>query len=300
MSARFILSLDCEGKWGVADHLDRNIHATLTDQNLRWAYDKIIALLDEYAVPATFAFVGCFAEAKSALEARIDWLRSFEAHAPEYIRPALHDMSEGSGQGWHGDWAVDAVGGASVDHEIALHGVTHVPWTRLERSAAEDEMGFLREMDSPVRNSQTFIFPRNEVAHRDALATSGIKGYRKAPRQRSRLASLASEFNVFSAPETDAEREKELVAIPAGYFVNWRSGARRVVPIDLSVARARQMLNKAQESGGVVHYWLHPENIASAPVTLQLLRDIVAEAAQRRDAGRCVLMTQLEYVEGRQ
>ena len=300
MGARFILSLDCEGKWGVADHLDRNVHTSLTDKNLRWAYDRIIALLDEYAVPATFAFVGCFAETKTALELRMDWLRSFEANAPNYIRPALRDMSEGSREGWHGDWAVDALGGARVDHEIALHGVTHVPWTQLDSSGAEEEMGFLRDMDLPVRHSQTFIFPRNEVAHRDALATSGIKGYRKAPPQRSRLASLASEFNVFSAPETDAQAEKELVAIPGGSFVNWRSGARKLVPVPLSVARARHMLNEAEKTGGVVHYWLHPENIASAPATLQLLREIVAEAARRRDAGRCVAMTQLDYVQGQQ
>ena len=60
LTARFILSLDCEGKWGVADHLTPANHAQLTDAKLREAYRSILDLLDRYAIPATFAYVGCF------------------------------------------------------------------------------------------------------------------------------------------------------------------------------------------------------------------------------------------------
>lgn len=300
MAARFILSLDCEGKWGVADHLDENIHAALSDRRLRWAYREILALLDEYALPATFAFVGCFAEKKAALVARMDWLRRFEANAPDYIGPILRDMSNGSREGWHGDWALEAVSEAQVEHEIALHGVTHVPWTELERSAAEDELAFLAELETPVRHARTFIYPRNEIAHREALAAAGIEAYRMAPRRRSRLASLASEFDIFCAPEEDPEPEEELLAIPGGYFVNWQSGPRKLVPIALSLARARRMIDRAEKMGGVVHCWLHPENIASAPYTLQLVRGIVALAASRREAGHCAVLTQLQYASSLQ
>jgi hypothetical protein len=48
-------------------------------------------------------------------------------------------------------------------------------------------------------------------------------------------------------------------------------------------------------SDGVVHYWLHPENIASAPATLGLLRMLLREVADAREAGRCEVMTQLDY-----
>jgi peptidoglycan/xylan/chitin deacetylase (PgdA/CDA1 family) len=295
LTARFILSLDCEGKWGVADHLNRNIHSCLSDSGLRSAYKKILALLDEYALPATFAFVGCFAEKKAALDSRIDWLRRFELIAPNYIAPVLKDLSEGSAQGWHGDWAVEAVGEAEAAHEIALHGVTHVPWTELGQSGAELEMAFLGEMETPVRKARTFIYPRNRVAHRDVLAAAGIEAYRKAPPRRSRFAALLSEFDVFQEPEQDPMQDEELVAIPGGQFVNWRSGARRLVPTRVSLERARKMMKRAEMTGGVIHYWLHPENLATAPSTFELLRGIVELAADRRSAGGCTTLTQLQY-----
>jgi plasmid stabilization system protein ParE len=55
------------------------------------------------------------------------------------------------------------------------------------------------------------------------------------------------------------------------------------------------MLNRAEKTGRIVHYWLHPENVASAPATLSSLRDIVETAARMRDAGRCEILTQRSY-----
>lgn len=70
------------------------------------------------------------------------------------------------------------------------------------------------------------------------------------------------------------------LSIPAGgFFVNWMSGGRRLVPPALSRLRARRLLERAARTGEVVHYWTHPENIASAPATLGVLRGILAEVA---------------------
>lgn len=300
LTARFILSFDCEGKWGVADHLDRTIHSALGDASLRTAYGEILALLDEYALPATFAFVGCFAESSVGLKSHVDWLRKFQSIAPKYIGPVLRDLFEGSGEGWHGDWAVDAVSEAPVGHEIALHGVTHVPWPDLGQAGARDEMRFLTEMATPVRYARTFIFPRNEVAHQEVLAAAGVEAYRVAPRRRSRFASLMSEFNIFCAPEADQKPEHGLVTIPGGYFINWQSGARKLVPIDVTLERARRLFEKAESNDSIVHYWLHPENLSTAASTLEVLRGIVELAARWRDAGRCEVLTQLQYARSRQ
>jgi hypothetical protein len=111
------------------------------------------------------------------------------------------------------------------------------------------------------------VYPRNLVGHTDLLASHGSEGYRTA-RRRSRAASLLSEFNVFEAPERT----------PA-----------------VTGARATRLLQRAAANDGVVHYWLHPENIASAPSTLRLLKMLVREVARVRDAGHCEVMTQLSY-----
>ncbi|MXP13328.1 polysaccharide deacetylase family protein [Altererythrobacter confluentis] len=297
MTARFILSLDCEGKWGVADHLGADLHRSLNDAGLRLAYRQIIELLDEYSLPATFAFVGCFAEETQSLHRLMPELAHLGSKAADYLGPAIHDMTEGSREGWHGAWAVEQVAQAPTLHEIALHGVTHVPWTDLDRKGAYREMALLAQMETPVRHARTFIYPRNKIAHQDVLEASGILGYRLSPPDRSRLSSLTSEFDIWSRPDADSPASDVIVPIPAGFFVNWQSGLRRLVPNNISLLRARRLLDAAERTGGVVHYWLHPENIATAPATLGLLRSILEVVAERRDKGRCDVLTQQRYVE---
>lgn len=299
MSARFILSLDCEGKWGVADLLNSAFHRELTDERLRAAYEGIVHALDEFGISATFAFVGAFAQPAARFSEIKDGLRALNEKAPNYLGPALADIDHGSKQGWHGDWAVDRVATAAIGHEIALHGFTHVPWTDVDNAFIHSELALWQSMAGPVRESRTFVYPRNSVAHLDLLADAGIEGYRRARPPISRLRSLASEFNVWTPPDGDPDFADSMIAIPAGYFVNWQHGPRRLVPRLLSSRRASQMLNAADRNNEVVHYWLHPENVASAPGTIEVLRDLLRLVAELREKGRCEVLNQAEYCESR-
>jgi peptidoglycan/xylan/chitin deacetylase (PgdA/CDA1 family) len=182
---------------------------------------------------------------------------------------------------------------ARTRHELALHGVTHIPWDSMTREQARGEMLVLQEMAAPVRAATTFVYPRNRVAHADLLAEFGIAGYRQSPPPKSRLASLLSEFDIFTRPEGDS-RPGRPQPIPAGHFVNWQSRTRRIVPIPLSALRADRMLKQA-DGGGIVHFWLHPENVVTAPRTLVLLRKILELVARYREAGRCEVLTQRDY-----
>ena len=293
MTARFILSLDCEGKWGVADHLTPADHAGLSDERLRKAYGDILALLDEFDLPATFAFVGCFSLSAQALAEMKPDLKG------AYVAPAVADAFEGSRQGWTGDWALEAVQAATQSHEIGLHGVTHTPWNQLDAAQARAEMDLFYRSGAPMlKEVTTWIYPRNAQAHEAVLDEFGIAGLREERTATSRILRLAGEFNLWSQPDPDLADGKPL-RIPPGYFVNWRSGPRRAVPVAVSIDRARRMLAYADRIGGVVHYWTHPENIATAPETLSVLRGIVEAAARMRDAGRCEVLTQDAYCRSR-
>lgn len=281
MTATFILSFDCEGKWGVADHLGPAHHRTLTDDRLKWAYRSIIDLLDRFEIPATFAFVGAFTWNRETAD--IERLREFGNAVPEYLGPALQDLAKG-GEGWFGDWAVDLV--PSV-HEIALHGATHVPWGAIDEATARQEIELLDAMPR-VSAATTYVFPRNQVNHTGVLSTIGIKAWREC-RSMTAARSLLSEFNVFSAPDYPGQ------SIPAGRFVNWRSGVRRLVPPVLSRHRAKRMLARAAATRGIVHYWTHPENIASAPSTLHVLEGILAEVKKASDRGLVRTLRQADY-----
>lgn len=294
MPARFILSLDCEGKWGIADALARSDRHDLADDKLRGAYGSILNLLDEYQIEATFAFAGAFSQTAEEFARIRPEIERLSRIAPGYLVPALRDIDDTDGAGWHGRHLVDAVAESRTAHEVALHGVTHVPWTRMDDDFAEAEMRLFERLAGPVRDSRTFVYPRNLVAHTNILAAHGFEGFRAARPSRTRLSSLLSEFNLLQAPEQPL-RGDGIAPIPAGFFLNWRSGLRRLVPPALTLLRARKLLDRAVVVGGVVHYWLHPENVASAPDTMELLRSLVREVAIRRDAGHCEVMTQLGY-----
>lgn len=294
MVARFILSLDCEGKWGVADQLTASAHRQLSDSGLRTGYRNVLSLLDEFEVPATFAFVGLFAESADGLRRLLPALQPLASLSPEYLAPALADVERGSRQGWHGDWAIEQLLASRTEHELALHGVTHIPWDAMDRAQAQCEMRLLDAIEAPVRHARTFVYPRNRVAHAELLSDFGIAGYRKSPPPKSRLASLLAEFDIFARPEWE-EPTGTPQPIPAGHFVNWQSRTRRIVPIELSTLRADRMLKEAAAEDGIVHFWLHPENVVTAPRTLVLLRKIIELVARYREAGHCEVMTQVDY-----
>lgn len=296
MPARFILSFDCEGKWGFADRLGSWNQGDLGDKELRKAYSSILAVLDEYRIEATFAFVGAFSQSPQALVTLRPALERLGRIAPDYLIPALRDLDESRGSGWHGHQLVDLVGQSRTAHEIALHGVTHIPWTRMDEATAEAEMAIFDSLEGPIRRSKTFVYPRNLIAHTAVLDRRGFAGFRNARAARPRLMSWFSEFNLFEAPEKPCTSGR-IVTIPAGFFLNWRRGIRNLVPAALTRIRARNLLRSAAASDAIVHYWLHPENIASGPSTLELLRALANEVAVAREGGHCEVMTQLGYCD---
>lgn len=299
MAARFVLSLDCEGKWGMADLLTPGLDAALSDARLREAYSGLLAALDEFAVPATFAFVGTFSMDAAALRDATPAIADLADELPDYLGPAL-DRVRGGDEGWSGDWAVEAAATARTQHEIGLHGATHVPWDHPAMTAelARRELGLVFEAGAPILDRVvTYVYPRNAVAFRHVLDEFGIAGARGARLRSSRLANLAAEFDLMARPDADPPPSAPL-EVPAGYFLNWLSGARRVVPPALTRLRVRRMLERAERTGGVVHLWTHPENLATAPATLGLLRGVLADVASMRDAGRCAVLTQEEYCRG--
>jgi peptidoglycan/xylan/chitin deacetylase (PgdA/CDA1 family) len=301
MVARFVLSFDCEGKWGVADHMTSATHALLTDERLRRAYADILAVLDEFSVAATFAFVGLFSLSRQQMKALRPALEAHSRDVPGYLEPALADLDHGTGQGWLGDWALEAVEQADAGHEIGLHGGTHVPfdWPGMSREVARRDLQLLGTIHAPLLSRvSTFVYPRNHIAHLDVVDAVGMAGYRGARIHLSRAFSLASEFNVLSRPQVDADATCPL-QVPSGYFINIAAGPRRIVPQAVSRDRARRMLRHAARTNKVVHYWTHPENIAAAPETLTLLRGIVEDVSRLRDAGRCTVLTQESYCRTR-
>ena len=283
MTGTAIISLDCEGRWGVADNLTPALAAGLTDARLRAAYRGITDLFAQTEISATFAFVELFTRPVSREAAGL--VRDLAEELP-YLAAAAAGLAAGD-EGWVGDWALEMAGEGG--HEIAFHGATHVPWSDLTPDQARRELALTR-----AEHRQTMVFPRNVVAHVDVLAEFGCKAYRGHRSFSSRAHSLLSELDLGtpSQPMPDAA-DCSPAELPSGIFVNWRSGPRKLVPPAVTRRRARHLLADAARTGGAAHFWLHPENIATAPATFANLEGIVAEIVRFRDAGQIRVATQL-------
>jgi hypothetical protein len=288
MTGTAIISLDCEGRWGVADHLTPHTAAGLTDVRLRTAYRAVTDLFAAHAISATFAFVELFARPASRETTAL--VRDFAQEMP-YLARAAEGLAAGE-EGWVGDWAYDMA--AEGGHEIAFHGFTHVPWPMLTRDQARRELAMARP-----EHLRTMVYPRNQIAHADLLAEFGCKAYRGHRRFPSRAHSLLSEFDLGTPSQPmPAAGNGGALELPSGVFVNWRSGPRKLVPTAVTRRRARNLLHHAARTGGVAHFWLHPENIATAPATLANVEAVVAEIVRLRDAGQICVETQISALGG--
>ena len=298
-SARFIVSLDCEGKWGMADHLQPYHHELLTDEAIAAAYQQLVAILGRYEIPATFAFVMAFV--LTAEERRRFRDELLDEKADAWLRPYRDAAASGDLAGWHQPAALEIVRAAGM-HEIACHSFCHRPLgdDSISAEGAERELGSALAAARLKRlDLETFVFPRNQVGHLDALRSHGFIGYRQRLQRPSgplgRALSLAEELNVWAAPQRAAAAVDGLVPIPSGRFLNWRFGLRAKVPPQATVARWRHQLRSAAQTGGVVHLWLHPHNLITGPGTAALLEQVLAEAAAMRDRGEIRVLTQRDY-----
>ena len=282
---RFILSLDCEGKWGIADHLKPIDDVQLSGKRLVSAYQDIVDLLDRFEIPATFAVVGLFS--LSPDELRMLPHAEIAGRLP-YTVEAMRRLSGSDFDGWHGEWLRAMLGTA---HEVASHGITHTPFDQMTIDDVKFELSLMS-----VDRGQTFIFPRNKVAHLDLLEQAGFVGYRTAKRS-GRVGRYLGELNIFEKAEPVLPvSDFEIAPIAAGHFINWKSGVRAAIPVAVTRKRAAAMLDDAVRTGGVVHYWTHPENIASAPATLDCLSAILQEVKIRRDQGEIRVETQMSHI----
>lgn len=293
----FIVSLDCEGKWGMADHLTQWHHAHLNRAELTEAYRTLAALFGRYDIAATFAFVMAFVLSADEQASLAERFGDTEIEGSNWLSAYRSAQRAGDLSGWTCPEALEIVRDAA-QHEVACHGFTHLPLAEklVSRADAEREFAACAEAARMKGLSlETFVYPRNLEGHKAALAAAGFKGFRKRPAQRGKLGALFAELNSRDRAQMPLRDEAGMVAIPSGEMLNWQNGARKLVPRAASRMRWASRLRDAAETGGVAHLWLHPHNLIDAPGTRERLEDVLAEAARLRAAGRIEVLTQAQY-----
>jgi peptidoglycan/xylan/chitin deacetylase (PgdA/CDA1 family) len=254
-----VISLDAELGWGFHDLVEP---PTDRVEAGRRGWSVLLELFEEFEVPATWAVVG---------HLMLD--RCDGVHAD-------HPAPEGWFDREQSDWAdredlrfgpelVSAILESDVDHELASHSFSHVLFGRPEtdRELAVAELERCRRIAADWNRSfDTFVYPRNDVGHRDVLADQGIAAYRGTSPTRDGVRGVFdSAFRDRSMLVRPTVDEYDLVNVPASLFLFGFEGPARTVAEsiweDPMVALARRGIDEASRTDGVFHMWLHPNNL---------------------------------------
>jgi peptidoglycan/xylan/chitin deacetylase (PgdA/CDA1 family) len=300
----FTLSLDFELIWGTIDRrgIDGFRHSCEVER--AEVIDRLLELLAEFEVPATWAIVGhlCLAGCSPVGGCK----------HPEIVRPKHswvtgdwfdHDPggNEGTAPLFFGRSLIQKIRGCSVTQEIGSHSFSHVIFgdPGCSRSTAESE---LRESVRAARDLgielRSFVFPRNSVGHLDIFPDYGFTCFRAEPASikrpaTSQLARLIRLIETLTASRP-AVGLPELTAsgmwnIPASMIYVPMHGMRRFLPMSLRVRRAVRGLERAAEESKIFHLWFHPTNLADGiEYMFRGLRQILQHAANLRAEGRLV------------
>jgi hypothetical protein len=300
---KFIISFDCEGKWGMADHMAPELAARLTSRSLEKAYERLISILDQHRLQATFAFVGAFTLDADQYPKYKDQLLDAQVNGRSWLDAFRHDASRGSFDGWLVPNALRKVRD-SGRHELGTHGFTHVPLdpTIVGETLFRHEItSACRLADSQKWSPRTIIYPRNRVGWADLLSEFGIIGYRGMKDRDGagaigKMRSLAEEFGLNARSQEGASAAKGAVRIPSGHILNfWHNWERRMIPRTATLRRWSTMVNDAVRTGGTVHLWSHPHNFITDPGLYAVLEQILVNVAALQREGRLLNITQEMY-----
>jgi len=277
MAGLFILSLDTEIAWGTdAAHLPRYAACFEAFPDI---LRRLIALLDTYHVPATWAVV-------AHLLLTPDDPRALGRKPPDW---------------YHAPYLLDRIQAAHAPHDIGTHTFSHIYAT----DASTTPEVWKRELDTvaqlhrehglPLRS---LVYPRNQVAYLDTLPAYGIIAYRGIEQnwygsRRGALHLLDRALGLppptySSAALTVAD---PLVNLPASQFLMAYDGLRAAIPTASRVRQARLGLDRAVRRNDLYHLWFHPFNLGTSARMFDALEQILQRVARLRDAGHLRVMT---------
>lgn len=261
-----VLSLDAELQWGFHDMADPPSDRV---ERARSEWMRLLDLLDDYSVPATWAVVG------HLFLAECDGV-----HADHPAPPGWFDRDPGTNldqhPGWYGPDLITAIRDAKVDHEIGSHGFSHVEIGRPEMAPsvvrAELEASH-RAADTMNETLRSFVFPRNVVGNRAELAAAGFTCYRtRYPRRldstplrlpRKGIETIRGSPAPIVNPWID---EHGLVAIPPSIAIFAIEGITRDLlrPVQERpvLRRIERGISAVANADGILHLWCHPNDLA--------------------------------------
>lgn len=303
----FLFSLDTELATG---HYDCFQPKTFSPDGSRerWAINRLLDILDEFHITATWAVVGhLFYEHCEHCE-RCPF-REWDGDSPafEMVYDSAHPL-------WYGADVVDTLLARGSRHELAFHGYTHRVFDESQMTAEEARFEIQEWLRLASRKGivpKTVIFPRNLVGHLDLFKEAGFICFRGekvmhpiyyVPLLGKILNRIDLKLQFFAPqaydPSLDAtgmvnlhesqwlfriDRRIENI-LDAGHFHNFR---------------IRHMAKAVEHAGRyrrVIHIWAHPYEFRTNQ-DFEKLRFLFGHVANQVDSGRLRSVSMAELAE---
>jgi len=304
----FIFSLDTELGTGFFDLDEYRKKLFSPDGSLeRKKIARVLALLDEYQITATWAVVGHIFY-KKCEECEIcpilAWKGRYKSFEEAY--KTNHPL-------WYGADVIDMLLAQKVKHEIAFHGYSHEIFDERQMSKEKAEVEireFIRVARRRGIEAKSIVFPRDKVGHLDLFEKYGFVSYRS---EESLPLIIRNKYFVGKIIKTvdhilglTTPPIYDLAEFRDGNLINLIAtqhifGFNRKVDLfldawDSSLLRIRRIvkaIKKASEQKKVVHIWAHPWEFRTEQ-DFDKLRYIFEHVAQEVQAGNMQSVTMNE------
>lgn len=308
--AKFTISFDCEGKWGVADQGDHTLEY-INGSALREAYRRILILLRQYDVSASFGFVGALCLNPGELKDRIDAIESLTYNGQDWLLPVRQDIERKIYDGWAHPEILEMLMNER-GHELCSHGGFHIPYDENNTSidSVRIDLALISEIKQKKQlNFKNIILPRNVIGYKKLLHEAGFEGYREIDVREvnsgffDRLRRLSHEFIIDDLkdilPVNDMVECDVPISLSSAKFLNARIGIRKIVPGALTYWRVRRFLDYAISANLRVHFYTHPHNFIRDSGLFYTFERILRLVSDRRDSGDLDIITMEDELEER-
>lgn len=305
--ARFVLSLDTEIAWGTFDKQGFVTYKYHLD-NYRPLIDRLIRLLEQYSIKATWAFVGhlfldkCDGLHQDVLTPKYSWFNNENWHKYDPGTDLEKDPY------WYGKDILQKVLGMKTKQEIGTHTFSHVIIGDKECTAeiAKSQiMSCIKLGKQSGVEIKSLVFPRNKIGFLEEIASCGIKTFRGIERKwyARKPAWLqpflfASDCLMGIAPPVyrmeELSYQYDMLEIPASQFLTRYDGIRKFIPSWSRIIKARRGMKNAIKHNAIYHLWFHPFNLGSSEKMFSALEEILKYFSEERARGSIENSTMIE------
>jgi len=281
---RIYFSFDFEIGWGDVTNPRWKIRESRdVYKKMRSTLPVLLTALDQFEIPVTWATVGAMLQPVDKVS--LD-------HLPVDARDlCTRVLANANSDSFFGRDLFEMVLAANVQHDIACHSYSHVPWHYNGVDAeyvSNDLVRFFEVMTEFGLSPDRLVFPENREGFYDVLAANGINLVRTAPVDggyRTRATYLMGQ--VLDLPPAVAEMEDKSGVVRHTGSMLFNSGPGKLYRLPLVYQRAiRTVSAVAAGRMSSAHFWLHPFNFAESAGLLKCFTSVLRKVADERDAGR--------------